>query len=133
MILKIDRVYDQHFRSYFFEAENTLGKVIHEVKLREGTSTGKNPILKCFIKMFYLFVYLFIYTVILSEHNVDFSFDVEVATVRRKIILLSCKFNFNSLNFKFPINCTLIFNFNLSIGYQYYFFIYLPLFCLECD
>ena len=38
MILKIDRVYNQHFRSYYFEAENTLGKVIHEVTLFHGKS-----------------------------------------------------------------------------------------------
>ena len=36
MILKIDRVYDQHFRTYMFEAENKLGKVIHEVTLSPG-------------------------------------------------------------------------------------------------
>ena len=37
MVLLIDRVYDQHFRIYYFEAENKLGKVIHEVELLMGT------------------------------------------------------------------------------------------------
>ena len=37
LVLLIDRVYDQHFRSYYFEAENKLGKVIHEVELLMGT------------------------------------------------------------------------------------------------
>ena len=38
MTLKIDRVYDQHFTTYFFEAENKLGKVTHEVTLSPGES-----------------------------------------------------------------------------------------------
>ena len=81
MILKIDRVYDQHFRSYYFEAENTLGKVIHEVKLSDGKSVWKNA---QSIGLFHLFVCLFIYLFICNSHwnIIDFSFDVEVATVR---------------------------------------------------
>jgi len=33
MILKIDSVYPQHFRKYYFEAVNTEGSTIHEIEL----------------------------------------------------------------------------------------------------
>ncbi len=36
MTLKIDQVDEKHFTTYFFEAENKLGKVVHEVTLSPG-------------------------------------------------------------------------------------------------
>ena len=37
MTLKIDRIFKQHFRTYFFEAGNELGKESHEIELVRGT------------------------------------------------------------------------------------------------
>lgn len=47
MTLKIDRVDDQHFRTYYFEAENKLGKVIHEVTLSQGEFAAIQIALLC--------------------------------------------------------------------------------------
>ena len=36
MVLHIDQVFDQHFHTYIFEAENPVGKVTHKVALTKG-------------------------------------------------------------------------------------------------
>jgi len=46
MMLIINRVYVQHFKTYIFEAENAIGRVTHELSLEQGKPY-------CF-KLFYL-------------------------------------------------------------------------------
>ena len=36
MVLTINRVYLQHFKTYLFEVENDIGRVIREVSLERG-------------------------------------------------------------------------------------------------
>jgi hypothetical protein len=36
MILTINRVYLQHFKTYIFEAENDVGRVTREISLEQG-------------------------------------------------------------------------------------------------
>ena len=36
MVLSIDRVFINHFREYYFEAENDLGRVRHVINLVRG-------------------------------------------------------------------------------------------------
>jgi hypothetical protein len=36
MILTINRVYLQHFRTYIFEAKNAVGRVTREISLEQG-------------------------------------------------------------------------------------------------
>lgn len=36
MVLKIDRIFQQHFRRYYFEAGNSLGKEVIEIDLKRG-------------------------------------------------------------------------------------------------
>jgi len=41
MVLTIDKVFIQHFRKYYFMAENDLGKVTHEIELKQDSK--KDP------------------------------------------------------------------------------------------
>jgi len=40
MILKIDRVFIQHFTKYYFEASNSIGKTTHTVQLHNADDSG---------------------------------------------------------------------------------------------
>ncbi len=41
VVLQIERVYTQHFRTYVFEASNSLGRTTHEISLEEGEDMNK--------------------------------------------------------------------------------------------